>query len=277
VLARVRTSDYENLLNAAKGQLAQVQAAVENAKLNYDRATNLFASQSLTKPDLDGAKAKYDSSVAMVTSAQAQVAAAQLAIEDCSIRAPLGGWVLSRSVEVGSLVSPASPAFALADLHLVKAVFGVPDIAIARVKLGAIQTLSTEAVTGEFQGRITAISPAADPKSRVFSVEITIPNPHAALRAGMVATLRMGGSKLATPVAVIPLGAVVRSLHDPSKFAALVVEDQAGKSVARSRDIQVGDTYGNQIGVTQGLSVGDRVITVGTSLIKDGEQVQVMP
>ena len=99
------------------------------------------------------------------------------------------GWVLSRSVEVGSLVGPSSPGFVLADLHLVKAVFGVPDIAISGVKLGAVQLLSSEAAHVDFQGRITAISPAADPKSRVFSVEVTIPNPHLVLRAGMVATL----------------------------------------------------------------------------------------
>ena len=277
VLAQVRTRDYENQASAAKGQLAQAQAGLEDAKLNYDRAIALYGSHSLTKPDFDAAKAKYDSSVALVASAQAQLAQAQLALDDCAVRAPLSAWVLSRNVEVGSLVGPSSPGFTLADLHLVKAVFGVPDVAIKNVGLGATQTLTTESLPGEFQGRITAISPAADPKSRVFSVEVTIPNPHGVLRAGMVATLKTGGSELAAPVAVIPLSAVVRSIRDPGKFAAFVVEDQEGKSVARSRDIQVGETYGNQISVTQGLSAGEQVISVGATLAKDGEQVQVMP
>lgn len=277
VLAQVRTSDYQNQVNGAKGQLAQAQAAVENARLNYDRATALYASQSLIKPDLDTAKAKYESSAAAVASAQAQLAQSQLALDDCAIRSPLSGWVLSRSVEVGSLVGPASPGFVLADLHLVKGVFGVPDISISSVKLGAAQTLTTEAVPGEFHGRITAISPAADPKSRVFSVEVSIPNPGVALRAGMVATLVIGGSQLATPVPVIPLSAVVRSVRDPGKFAAFVVETQGGKTVARSRDIELGETYGNQIGVTQGLNVGEQIISVGSTIAMDGEQVQVMP
>jgi multidrug efflux system membrane fusion protein len=275
-LAQVRTRDYENQISAAKGQLAQAQAGLENAKLNFDRATALYGSQSLTKPDFDAAKAKYDSSVASVASAQAQLAQAQLALEDCAVRAPLSAWVISRNVEVGSLVGPSSLGFTLADLHLVKAVFGVPDVAVKSVKLGASQTLTTESLQGEFQGRITAISPAADPKSRVFSVEVTIPNPHGVLRPGMVATLKTGGSELATLVAIIPLSAVVRSIRDPGKFAAFVVEDQGGKSVARSRDIQVGETYGNQISVTQGLTVGEQVISVGATIAKDGEQVRVV-
>jgi multidrug efflux system membrane fusion protein len=277
VLAQVRPRDYENQLNAAQGQMAQARAGLEAAKLAYDRANALYSSQSLTKPDFDAAKAKYDSSVALVASAQAQVAQAQLALDDCAIRAPLSGWVLSRNVEVGSLVGPSSLGFALADLHLVKAVFGVPDTTIQKVKLGATQTLTTESVPGEFQGRITAISPAADPKSRVFSVEITIPNPQGVLRAGMIATLRVGGPTPTAGVAVIPLGAVVRSLHDPSRFAVFVVEEQEGKTVARSRDIEVGETYGNQIGVTQGLRVGERVVSVGATLTAEGEQIQVIP
>jgi multidrug efflux system membrane fusion protein len=70
---------------------------------------------------------------------------------------------------------------------------------------------------------------------------------------------------------------VVRSIRDPGKFAAFVVENEEGKSVARSRDIQVGEAYGNQISVTQGLSVGEYVISVGATITRDGEQVQVVP
>jgi len=276
VLAQVRTTDYRNQLDAAKAQLAQAQAGLDNAQLNYDRAKALYASKSLIKPDFDAAQAKLDSSAAMVASAKAQIAQAELSLEDCSVRAPLSAWLLSRSVEVGSLVGPSSAGFTLADLHLVKAVFGVPDTAIKGVKLGASQNLTTESAPGEFLGHITAISPAADPKSRVFSVEVTIPNPGLVLRAGMIATIKMGGFKLATPVPVIPLSAVVRSIHDPGRFAAFVVEGQDGKSVARSRDIQLGETYGNQIAVTQGLNLGERVISVGATIARDGEQVQVM-
>ena len=277
VLAQVRPRDYENQVNAAKGQLAQAQAGLENAKLNFERASALYTSQSLTKPDYDAARAKYDSSVAVVTSAQAQLAEAQLALQDCTIHAPLSGWVLARNVEVGSLAGPATPGFTLADLLLVKAVFGVPDTAMRRVTLGAQQTVTTESLPGEFGGRVTSISPAADPKSRVFSVEVTIPNPRGVLRAGMVASLVMDASVARTSVAVIPLSAVVRSLHDPGKFAAFIVEDQGGKSVARSRDIQLGETYGNQISVTRGLSVGEQVITTGATIAQDGEQVEVTP
>ena len=277
VLAMVRTSDYENRLSAAKGQLAQAEAALEQAKLDFDRASNLFASHSLIKPDYDAAKAKYDSSAAAVRTAKAQVAEAQVELNDCSVRAPISGWVLSRDVEVGSLVGPSTPGFSIADTHLVKAVFGVPDTAIKSVNLGHPQTITTEAVPGEFHGRVTAISPSADPKSRVFSVEVTIPNPRNLLRAGMIATLTLGGSGLTTPVMAIPLSAVVRSTRRPGGFAAFVVNDENGKPVAHLRDIEIGQAYGDMISVTQGLTLGDRVVTTGATTVTDGEQVEVVP
>ena len=66
LLARVREKDYADKVNQAKAQLAQAQAAVEKAKLDFDWASTLFASQSLTKPDYDGARAQLDSTTAML-------------------------------------------------------------------------------------------------------------------------------------------------------------------------------------------------------------------
>ena len=277
ILAQVREVDYQNHINQAKGQLAEAQAAFEQARVNFDRADALFATQSLTKPDYDTAKARLDSTSAAVKTAEAALAQAEQALSDCKIRAPMNGWILGRGVEVGSLVGQGTPGFSMADLSFVKAVFGVPDIAMKSVKLGEVQTIATEAVPGEFRGRITSISPAADPKSRVFSVEVTLPNPKNLLKAGMIATLSLGGTRLVKPVLVVPLGAVVRSMRNPNGFAIFVVEDRDKKSFVRLRDVQTGDTYGNMIAVTQGVSVGERVVIVGATLIRDDQQVQVIP
>ena len=101
-------------------------------------------------------------------------------------------WVLKRNVDVGTLVGPATNGFTLADTRTVKAVFGVPDTAMANVKLGSPQTVTTEALPGTFSGHITSISAAADPKSRVYSVEVRIDNPQQSLKAGMIASITLG-------------------------------------------------------------------------------------
>ena len=78
---------------------------------------------------------------------------------------------------MGTLVGPATNGFTIADTQSVKAVFGVPDTSIGRVKLGQQSGHLHRCLSQPFAGRVRAISPAADPKSRVFSVEVTIPNP----------------------------------------------------------------------------------------------------
>lgn len=276
VLALVEQQDYRDKLAQAKAQLQRAQADYERAKLAFDRTNSLYSSQSATKPDYDNAKAQLDSSAASVDAAKSSISEAQIALDYCSLQAPFDGWIVKRSVDVGSLVGPATNGFSLADTRSVKAVFGLPDIAINRVTLGQRQSITTDAVAGEFEGRVSSISPAADPKSRVYSVEIMIPNPRDTLKSGMIASLSLGGEKLTPPVMAIPLSAVVR---DPQSggFAVLVAEGTADTTTVRLRPVELGEAYGNLIAVTAGLQTGERVVTTGATLVKGGEQVRIIP
>ncbi len=303
VLARVRQDDYTVKVDQAKMQLAQAKSALESARsqlvkaeagfkqarLDFSRAKNLFETQSLTKSDYDAATARRDADEASVATAKSQIDAAQaqvgaaeeslktaeLALADATLKSPMDAVILKRGVEIGSLAGVGTVGFVLADVRSVKAVFGVPDTMMERVRLGAVLALSSETVPG-FKGQITAIAPSADPKSRTFSVEVTIPNPRGMLKPGMIATLNVGEVKHATPVSVIPLSAVVRPTQHPEAYAVFVVEDQAGKSLARLRNVELGEAYGNMIGVKTGLSPTDRIITTGATLVKDGWEVRII-
>ena len=277
ILGHVRDSEYSDKVNSAKAQMDQAQANYDKAKLDFERATNLFKSDSYTKAQYDAAKAALDGGAASVESAKANWQQARTALTDCSLQSPLTGWVLGRDVEIGALVGTGAPAFVLADTHLVKAVFGVPDTKVSNVKLGASQTITTTSLPDEFHGRITSVSPSADPKSRVFSVEVTIPNSDDRLKPGMIATLTLGAGRIEPITTVVPLSAVVRSTQRADGFAVFVVTDQGGKSVVRERAVEIGDTQGNSISVTKGLKPGEPVVITGGTLIKDGDEIKVIP
>lgn len=277
VLAVVDQQDYTNKLDQAKAQLERAQAEYEKAKLSFDRTSSLYASKSATKPDYDSAKAQLDSTGASVDGAKAQIGDAQIALGYCSLRAPFDSWIVDRSVDVGALVGPATKGFSVADTHSVKAIFGVPDLSIGDVKLGGAMVITTDAVPGEFRGRITSISPAADPKSRVYSVEVTIQNPHNALKSGMIASLGVGGGPLAKRVLAVPLSSVIRNDKSGSGFAVMLAEGTGDTVSAHLQPVELGDAYGNLIAITNGVNAGDRVITTGVTLIKDGETVRMIP
>jgi RND family efflux transporter MFP subunit len=277
VLARVRESDYVANVTVAKAQLAQAQAALEQARLDFERTDALFRTDSVTKPQHDAAKAKLDSTTAGVNSAASGLTQAETALNDCALKAPLDAWVIRRNVEVGSLVGQTALGFSLAETRLVKAVFGVPDFVVGSLKLGEPQTIATAAAPGEFAGRITGIAPAADPRTRTFSIEVTVSNTGNVLRPGMVATLMLSGSREKGPIPVVPLSAVVRAVDNPNAFGVFVVEQRGDQFFARARTVELGTAYGNVIGLEGGLKPGDRVIVTGATQVRDGQQVRVLP
>lgn len=275
-LARLRTSDYDQRLAQARSGLAEAQAMHASAQLDYDRAARLFERKSLTKPEMDAAKARLDASAAKVDGAQAAVAATQIMLGDTILHSPIQGVVLKRNVERGTLVAPGQPAFTLADTSSVKVSFGVPDIDVKRLTIGHPQRVTFDALKGrEFEGRITSIAPAPDPVSRVYEVEITIPNLHHDIDVGFIATLYLSADP-GRSVPAIPLEAVVKPPDRAGEYAVFVLATEGGQSVARLRPVTLGDTLGNLITVTGGLTVGERIIVRGATLVTDGEHVRAL-
>jgi RND family efflux transporter MFP subunit len=276
VLALVQQQDYLDKLQQAKAQLSRSEAEYEKAKLGFDRTSALYSAQAATKPDFDNAKAQLDSTAASVSSSKAQISEAQVALDYCSLRAPFDGWIVKRSVDMGSLVGPATNGFTIADTRSVKAVFGIPDVSIGTVKRGQRMSITTDAVPGNFQGHVTTISAAADQKSRVYAVEVTIPNAKDQLKSGMIATLAVGGDSLANPGLGVPLEAVIRDPSRPNTFAVLVADSHGDTATVHMRAIEIGDAYGNMVAIRRGLDANEQVVTTGASMIKDGDSVRIL-
>src|SRR5438552_13645574 len=222
----------------------------------------------------DSAKSQIEVIQARSTGAQAAVHEKTIPLQDTALKAPLNGFVLQKSVEKGTLVSPGKIGFVVGDTSSVKAAFGVADIAVPEMKLGSMLSVETETLPGtEFEGQITSVFPAADPKSRVFNVEVTIPNPKALLRPGMIVSLRVGRSEMVQARPVVPLNAIAKSTTDPNGYTVFLLLEQGGRQIATARDVKLGETYGNTIAVTEGVKQDDRVITTGVTLVSNGDQV----
>jgi RND family efflux transporter MFP subunit len=277
VLATVRQEDYRHTVEQYAGQVEQAKAGAQKAREDFNRAKALYAANAMTQPDYDAAKAQNDSAEGSLVTAQAMLSQAQQALSDCELRAPTDGTILSRNIEIGALVAAGTTGFTFGDIHLVKAIFGVPDTVLSTVKLGKKQAVATETYRQEFIGQVTAISPQADQKSRTFQIEVTLPNEKELLKAGMVATLDLGQTKFQRPVLVVPLSSIV-SVNDGTKvFSVFVVNQESGKDVARRKNITPGDAFGNKVSIVSGLSLGEKVISNGAPLLVDGQVVRLIP
>jgi RND family efflux transporter MFP subunit len=282
VLARVRDTDYADRVNQGRARLAESEASLVKARLDLERAQALFKSDSLTKPELDAAQAAFDGATARLKAADLDIQLAQSALRDCALVAPTTGVILERRIEVGTLAAAGTVGFVLGDLTSVKARFGIPDGMIESIHLGESLTVMVDAAGATpFAGRVTAIAPAADAQSRVFDVEVTIPNQDNRLRPGMIGTVAITRSTDARAGAAaaltVPLTAIVRSQAGSGEFAVVVVERENAADVARVRRVELGPVSGNVITVLKGVKPGERVVVTGATLLVDGEQVKVQP
>jgi RND family efflux transporter MFP subunit len=275
VLAQIRHQDLKNNLDQATATLSLAQAQHVEATKDYERAQTLYASESLTKPEFDRAQAKFDSTLAAVDQAKANLHQAQLALQDADLTAPFSGYIISRNIELGNLAAPGSSAFTIAETSSVKIGFGVPEFAVRRLRLGQQFSIHLQDDAKEYNGRVTSIAASADEKNRVFAIEVTVPNPKAALKPGMIASLSLTGVYKA-PVSSVPLSAVVADPASSGRYAVFVAKEQGGKWVAHSREVTLGETHESDVAV-EGVNPGEKVVVVGAAGLKDGDFIQVSP
>ena len=277
VLVRIRSSEYEDKVRQASSQAAAADAVAQKAKLDFDRATHLYDSQSLTKPDFDAARAQYDATQEQLKSARALTSEAQIALRDTSLVAPSDGDIVKKTVELGGFVGPGVPTLALAKTDTVKIVVGVPDTVVRSVKVGQAVDVSIDAFpTRTFHARVSRMASAADAITRNFDVEVAIPNRDHLLKVGMIGSLQFanadGGSR--TSALLVPLSAIVQARD--GKYGVFTVSDSSAGEVARLHTVEIGAVAGAEINVLRGLEAGDRIITTGANLLKDGQRVEVL-
>jgi RND family efflux transporter MFP subunit len=271
-LAHIRREDLQNEVAQARAQLDQAVAQHTRADQDFQRAQALYATQSLTKPDYDESQEAFRKSQAAIENARAALRQAELTLVDADLKAPFSGYILSRKIDFGSLVSPSTVAFTIADISRVKVTFGIPDYVLPKVHLG--QEIEIEAGTAPLMGRVTSIATAADTRDRTFSIEVSVNNRDRHLKPGMIASVNLGEAPHS--FISIPLSAIVPSASDPQAFAVMAVEERTGALIAKSRKIQVRTIYDSSVAV-DGVQPGERIVSTGAQLLKDGDPVRIIP
>jgi RND family efflux transporter MFP subunit len=290
VLSRLDVKDYAVRATQARATLEEARASLAMARKDYERNQILVKGGYVAKSDFDRKQESLDVAGARVDVALAQLDQANNQLADSVLKSPLDGLVANRFVERGTLVASGSRAFVLVDLSAVKAVFGVPDSLLSRIKTGETLSVIVDALNHrEFKGIITAVSPSADAKSRVFDVEVTIQNSDRALKDGMIATVHVeGGNEPDTLTAhstgqpfaeiiSVPLQSVVRPPDDPKGYMVFVATEKDGQWHALARRVELGDVVGRSVKVFRGVASGERVVTTGATIVHDGALLSIVP
>ena len=244
----------------------QSGAQAERTARDRDRNRPMLAAGSISPADMDH----------LETGARESAAAADLAkkrLADTRLTAPISGIIARRAIEVGAMVSPGQPVYTIVALDPMRVRVGVPEGDIGRITEGVAATVRIPALDTSFAGRVSLIGVAADPTTRSYTVEISVPNPARRLRAGMVAEATIT-TKATRSAIVVPATAV---LHDGTVngTTAVYVLDRDGAR-AHARRVTTGAARGDSLEITSGLVANDRVIVAGQQRLRDGALVKLL-
>lgn len=201
--ARARLTEAEASRPTAAASLAEAQALLEEAQINLTAAEKLSEGGYASTTTLAGrraavrsaeagvsrAEAGLTSTEAAIQSAEAGLASAEKEIERLQIHAPFAGILEDDTAELGSLLTVGSACATIIALDPIRLTGYLPETEVERVELGAEAGARLAAAGTEVAGKVSFLSRSADPTTRTFKVEVSVPNPDLKIREGQTAAI----------------------------------------------------------------------------------------
>jgi membrane fusion protein (multidrug efflux system) len=246
-----------------KAELAEAQANLNDLNAQVARLQNLQSRQLV-------AKSQLDTVIAARNAAKARMQAAQERLNDRIIRAPFSGVLGLRQVSQGQYVAAGAVMVNLDDLDHLWVDFPVPESLLPQLKTGMVLELQADAAPGQMlPARVAGIDSRVDVATRAIMVRGAIDNAAGLVRPGML--MRVTLQQEAVQALVIPELAVQQIGNRTFVYVA------GADGTAESRDVRIGSRHDGKAEVLEGLKSGDKVVLEGTSKLRDGQKLKVVP
>ncbi|MCF6156118.1 MAG: efflux RND transporter periplasmic adaptor subunit [Candidatus Brocadia sp.] len=295
IIARLENEDAvafrnqaEANLNVARFDLLQAKAELRDATVSYRREKKLLATGIATQAEYDAALARYKKAVAAVAGAKAAVKAgaaalqvAEVSLEYTLIRAPFDAVVLTKSADIGDIVTPIGAAadsksavVTIADMGSLQVEADVSESNLELVKVGQPCEIQLDALPeSRFRGEVHMIVPTADRSKATVMVKVrfidkdsrTLPE----MSAKVAFLSRPIENEEQKPLTTINTAAIVT--RNDRNFVFLIKDNRVVQT-----PITLGSRLGDMIEVLDGIKQGDKVVVNPLNKLKDGSKVKII-
>lgn len=292
IVARLENADLDAAkrqaghdLAAAGEQVAQAEAELRDATLNYHRMKTLSDRDVVARSEHDTAKARYDKATAALAQAKANRQSrleakhqAEAQLDYTELEAPFDAVVLTKNADVGDIISPLGASstskaavVTIADMASLAAEVDVAESSIHLVKLGGPCEISLDAIPSErFPGKVHMIVPTADRTKATVMVKVRFDTLDPRVLPEMSAKVAFLSRALTpdetSPRLAVPASAVTRR---DDREVVFVVQD--GRAVPTP--VTLGEPLGDMRTVTEGLTSGQRVVLSPPADLSAGDRV----
>ena len=290
-LATIDPRIPRNNLAQAEANLAVAEAQLANARAQLQRADTLYKTQAITETEYENAKLAHANANATVIRARTDLENARDRMTDTRIRAPLGGTVIAKNVELGTVISSPTTdvgggtvLFRMANLDTVQVRTLVDETDVGKVRAGLRATITVDAYPNRpFEGAVLKIEPQATVQQNVtmFPVLVRIANPNHDLKPGMNTEVEIHVGQRDNVLAVP--NAALRTPRDVASAAQVLgldpqqVQDQLAAARQRADSTATGSSA--SLGGTQARrdSTPATAKTGNTMTTPDGRTITLPP
>jgi multidrug efflux system membrane fusion protein len=269
---------YKAQLDATQATLAQTKAALDLAKIQFSRDQEIIGTRAISQQDYDTKKNAVDVAQAQVGAAEAAVETARLNLEYCYIHSPIDGRAGARLVDVGNVVQPNTGSLlSIQRLDPIYATFTITErdlpavqTEIAHGALKALVRLPSDQESSARTGRVEFLDNSVQNGTGTVSLRATMSNPDRHFWPGQFVDVKL---VLATERGAVLVPNQATQISQQGPFVYVVKADDT----AELRPIKLGQRQGDDVVVTEGLAANERVVLAGQLLVRPGGKVRVAP
>ena len=264
LLARIDASGLQDAFLSARAAVTSANSGADIAARELARSQKLLEAGAIAERDIEQARRASIAANAALADARSRLANAQKQLGNTRIVAPIPGVISERPVSAGDVVQPGAAMFTVVDPSSMRLEASIPADQLSAVRIGVPVNFTINGYPGRTMvGKVTRISPTADPATRQVRIIVSIPNTTGALVGGLFATGRLASERksgLIAPASAIDLRtnvpAVMRIRQGKVERVPvqLGLRDEGAERVEITSGVQAGDTL--LVGAAQGISSG---------------------
>lgn len=278
LIAQLDPSQYQLQVKQARASLAQAIAGLRNARARFERLKGLYENNNASRNDLDASRASADSNQAQVQAANKSLELARLNLSFTQLKLTKDCSVAEVNVENNENVSSGQSIVNVSCGQKMNVEIAVPGLFVASIK----QNMPVEVTFSTLPGKkLAAIVSEVGVASSgggggTFPVTVSLEKNPQGLRSGMVAEVSFYFSRQASAENIILVPTIAVSEDMQGRFVYLVESDGTKNvGIIKRHKVSVGELTANGLEITEGLSLNDKVVIAGVTVIRDGLKVRV--
>lgn len=262
----VDPTDIQGQMSQARAGLAQAEAALADANIDFERFGALYKEEAIPKMQWDKVRLQKQVAEQQVAAARAGMSLASGQMRYASVVAPINGVVTQKMANAGDLAAPGRPVLVIEGLKKLQVRTNVSSDVFARIKTGEKVAITHDGDSAQapIEGTIAQAVPAADPVSHTHLVKIDLPA-GSGLASGTF--VRVGFAVGSREGIRVPASA----LAERAGITGVFVVDAQG--IARYRMVRTGATEGDRVEILSGLNAGDKVVVSKVEQLENGDKI----